>query len=154
MAASKAGGPCGPLHATGTGLPPTDGGCCAGTGPGRHDFYFYQGDDERRTIKWQNSDGTPVADLTDADVLMQIRRQDADLDTTVICQVSTDVGDGVELTVPDEATFEFVFTKEKTLLLTGSEPFVYDLQVTPKAGDTKTILRGFVYFDLERSRAI
>lgn len=148
--ASRTDGPCGPLHVTGTGPPPTITECGQHVGPGYLDLYFYQGDDERRTIRWLTSDGSPAADLTDAAISMQIRRGDADTNPDVICEVSVD--DGVTITDPTAAVFEVVFSSAKTVLLTGSEPFAYDLQVTPVGGDRKTILRGLVYYDLERTR--
>lgn len=148
---SGAQGPCGSLAATGTGLPP-GGGLCGSPfrGPARYALYFYQGDDELRTFRWESPAGTPAFDLTNAVIEMQIRRGAADNNPDVVCEVS--VGDGVTITDGANATFEVLFSSAKTVLLTGSEPFVYDLSVTPDGGLRKTILRGEVYYDLERTR--
>lgn len=146
-------GPCGPLKSVGTGRPPSDSGLCEDTtvGPTEVDLYFYQGDDEKRVIKWEDPPGTPAIDLTGATIQMQIREDNADVQPSVICEVS--VGSGVTITDGPNATFEILFSASKTLLLKGNKPYLYDLSVTPLSTGLKTtILRGCVYFDLERTR--
>jgi hypothetical protein len=146
-------GPCGPLSPSGTGKPPvTSSGLCEdpSIGPTIVDLYFYQGDDERRTVRWEDPSGSPAADLTNAAIEMQIRKAPADREPDILCEVS--VGDGVTITNGALAEFEFVFVSAKTALLAGSDPFFYDLQVTPAAGDKTTILAGKVYFDLDVTR--
>lgn len=145
-------GPCGSLADTGTG-PPTDNGsglCGISYGPAELDMYFYQGDDERRSIRWLDTDGNPMADLTSAAIAMQLRTGPADTDPTPLCSVS--VGDGITITDGPNAAFEVLFENSKTALLTGSVPYYYDLQVEPVGGDLKTILRGKIFFDLDVTR--
>ncbi len=147
-------GPCGALGAVGTGLPPSPDGefCDVNTfgGPTHLDLYFYQGDDELRTIRWEDPPGTPAADLTGAEIKMQVREDNADVQPNVLFEV--EVGDGVTITDGALAEFEVLVSSAKTILLTGSKPYVYDLQVTPVGGLKTTILRGKVYFDLDRTR--
>jgi hypothetical protein len=81
---------------------------------------------------------------------MQIRQGPADTDPSVIAEVS--VGDGVTITDGPNATFEIYFSAAKTILLVGSDPYRYDLQVTPAGGDRTTILAGQIYFNLEVTR--
>jgi hypothetical protein len=136
------------LGAQGTGKPPDA--CDDVGGPTELDLYFYQGDDEKRTVRWEDPPGTAAANLTNAEIEMQIREDNADVQPTVLCEAS--VGDGITITNGANAEFEVVFSAAKTVLLRGSKPYVYDLQVTPAGGLRTTILRGKVYFDLERTR--
>lgn len=141
------------LGATGTGKPPSSSNTLCpdeSVGPTEVDLYFYQGDDELRTVRWEDPPGTPAIDLTGAAISMQIREDDADVQPTVLCQAA--VGTGITITDGPNATFTVLFSSAKTVLLTGSKPYVYDLQVTPLGGNATTILRGKVYFDLERTR--
>ena len=78
---------------------------------------------------------------------MQIRDGPASTHPTVLIQAS--VGDGITITDGRNASFEVLFTSAKTVLLVGSDPFFYDLQVTPVGGDITTILKGRVFYDLQ-----
>ena len=141
-------GPCGPLHQVGTGIPSENSAFCSTTpGPGQLDLFIYQGDDWRRTIRWESPPGTPATDLTAAAVKIQVRDGFEVNEPDVLFEAS--VGDGVTITDGPNATFEVYFSSAKTVLLNGSTPFYYDLQVTPSGGDLTTILKGRVYFDLQ-----
>lgn len=115
-----------------------------------HDFKFYQGDDERRVIIWENPPGTPAVDLTGAAIRMQIRNKPADAeDSVVIAEVS--VGDGVTIINGPAAQFEVLFDRTKTTLLLA-EQYCYDLEVTPLGGDRKTVLNGRILVGKEKTR--
>jgi len=143
-------GPCGSLAATGTGPPDSADLCGVSFGPALLDLYLYQGDDERRTIRWVDTTGVAVADLTGAEAKLQIRTGPADTDPTVITEVA--VGSGITITDGPNAVLTVLISSAKTVLLTGSDPYWYDLQVKPVGGDLRTILRGRIYFDLEVTR--
>lgn len=118
-------------------------------GPAKLDLYLYQGDDWRRSIEIEGDDGEPFADLTDAEVNMQVRANFADV-SSVLFECS--VGDGITITDGPGAAIELLVAGEKTVLLTGSKPYLYDLEVVTAGGDRTTVLRGQVYFDLEITR--
>ena len=120
-------------------------------GPAELNFAFYQGDDESRTITWQDKDENPFADLTGAKIEMQIRKGSADSGATIIAEVN--VGDGVTITDGPAATFVVRFEGAKTILLVEDQDYFYDLQVTPvPPSDKKTILKGRVNETAEVTR--
>ncbi len=141
---------CGPSLGQGTGDVAAEELCAGSRGPAKHDLYLYQGDDWREEVRWVDENGAAVADLTAAAILLQVRTDFADNEPEVLFSAS--VGDGVDIVDGPNALFEVYLSAAKTVLLTGSEPFWYDLQVTPSGGDKTTILRGKVFFDLEIAR--
>lgn len=144
--------PCGSALGQGTGDLAAEDLCSGSRGPAQHDLYLYQGDDWREQVQWIDELGAPVADLTAAEILLQVRADFADNEPVVLFEAS--VGDGVDIVDGPNALLEVHLSAAKTVLLTGSEPFWYDLQVTPAGGDRTTILRGKVLFDLEITREI
>lgn len=148
---SSSGGPCGPLGAVGTGQPPatTDGFCVTPQGPGQLDLFMYQGDTFIRTITWESPPGTPAADLTGAAIKMQVRAAPESVCPTVLFGI--EVGTGIVITDGPNATFQITFSSAQTVLLVGSDPYIYDLQVTPAGAGQTTILRGGVFFDQQVS---
>jgi hypothetical protein len=106
----------------------------------RQDIRFRQGDDVSKTVTVRNADGT-LADLTGYTALAQIRRDVADVDTTVdatfACTIS---GSEVIMYLGDD----------QTTTLTGD--YVWDLEVTSPTGITTTIMTGQAIADAEVSR--
>ncbi len=141
-------GPCGPLSQQGTGVPDNSAsGFCGTVGPAVFDWFFYQGDDIRRTVTYESPPGTGV-DLTGAAIEMDIRKGPAVLhpDPALIALA---VGTGITITDAVNGVFQFLVTAAQSALLSGSTPFFYDIQVTPVGGDKVTILRGRIFFDLQ-----
>jgi hypothetical protein len=139
----------------GTGLPPEapSSDCPPVTmGPTTVDLYLYQGDDELRVCRWEDPIGTPAIDLTGADIEMQVRTNNVDFVNGLPPLFECSIGDGITITDGPNATFQLLISSAKTVLLTGSNPFLWDLQVTPLGGRRTTIFRGLVYFELERTR--
>ncbi len=109
---------------------------------------FYQGDDERFTVFWEDDAGAPAFDLTNCVAQMDIRLGAADENAVVIQSL---IGDGITVTDGPGAELQIFFSALKTVLLV-EENYEYDLQVTPSGGDKKTILKGKLKVGLERTR--
>ena len=118
--------------------------------PATRNLEFYQGDDERFTVFWENPPGTPADDLTGAAVEMQIRRGPADEFPEIIAKVS--IGDGATISDGPGAEIELFFKAAKTVLLTCDDKFEYANKVTAVGGDKKTIRDGKLRSRLERTR--
>lgn len=117
--------------------------------PAVHNLDFYQGDDERFNVFWEIPPGNPAFDLTGAVAQMDIRLGPADNNAAV---VSASVGDGITIVDGPGAELQVFFSAAKTVLLIGDDDYEYDLQVTPVGGDKKTIMRGRLKAQLERTR--
>lgn len=106
----------------------------------RADLSIYQGDDYGVTVTVRNADGTP-ADLTGYTVLAQVRREVADMDSSVDAEFS------VNITSP---TINLSLSHSQTQALSGR--YVWDLQVVSSAGIVTTIMAGKIGVTAEVSR--
>lgn len=119
---------------------------------GTRDITIKQGDTYKDSIKWE-IDNTPV-DLTGFSILMQIRCDYADFETTTVLEASTTGG---EIVIPtqsgsDEGRFNITLPASTTELINENGELLYDIELTSPSGEVTTLLEGEVTLNREVSR--
>jgi|SRR5215471_12357454 len=101
---------------------------------------FYQGDDYTGTLTVYDPNGLPM-DLTGYTALAQIRTDVADVASTIVATITTDI---------QSPLIVISLTHDVTETLKGK--YVWDLQVTSPSGSIKTLVAGQITVTQEVTR--